>query len=174
MKPLHRTAPRAFTLIELLVVMAILSILGAMVIGGVMAARANARKNQVIGEMKMLEAAIARYQNDFSDFPPSEGDDTGLLGNESLLKCLLTDKKEGPYIAAKDFRTGDTNRNGDLEILDVWNKPLRYIHHRDYGKKPPNKREFRLGSGGPNGTWEDGGKDSDDLVNWDKAKPDLQ
>ena len=48
---------------------------------------------------------------------------------------------------------------------------MRYLHHKDYGNRPANKRTFRIISSGVNGEYEEGSKDSDDIVNWDKNRP---
>jgi len=103
---------------------------------------------------------------DFNEYPASDGDHEGIQGNELLLMALQTKDKDGPYITSKEVRTSDTNGNGLNEILDEWGYPIRYVHHRDYGKEPPNQRSFRLWSCGPNGVSEELEFESDDIRNW--------
>lgn len=158
---------------EMLVVISIISILAGLVLAGLSTARRRAKEMQTEALLTAaLRGALDRYEADYQDYPPSEGDITGIRGSELLWRCLRSEKKEGPYLDAADVRTCDSNMNGDPEIADAWNRPIRYLHHRDYGSRKPNKLNFRLISAGANGVYEEGAKNSDDIVNWDKAKPD--
>jgi prepilin-type N-terminal cleavage/methylation domain-containing protein len=160
-----------FTLIEMLVVVAILGILGSLILTGVNAARRESQRKQTMATLTIIGAAMARYETDFSDYPPSDGDATGIGGSELLLECLTTDKKEGPYLdPGKDIKTVDSNNNGKMEIADAWNKPIYYWHHRDYGNEEPNKRTYRLISGGLNREFEEGQRGCDDIANFDTEK----
>lgn len=163
---------RAFTLIEMLVVITIITVLGGLVLGAISVARRTAKERSTEGTIKLLEGALNRYENDFQDYPPSDGDNEGIRGSENLYRSLKTEKKEGPYIGGNDVQTCDVNRNGEPEIADAFGKPMGYIHHRDYANKAPNKRTFRIISPGVNGRFEDGSRGSDDIVNWNKDKPD--
>ena len=157
----------------MLVVIAIVSILAGLIVTTLATARQEAAKKRQMAAIDLMEKAyIERYVTDFSEYPASEGDREGLQGNELLLKALLTKDKDGPYINAKEVRTADTNGNGLKEILDEWGHPIRYVHHRDYGKEPPNKRSFRLWSCGPNGVSEDLEFESDDIRNWKPGQED--
>jgi len=162
---------RGFTLIEMLIVISIITILGGMVLAAISIARRTSRENATAAIIKQLEAALTRYESDFNDYPPSDGDAMGMRGSENLWKYLRTEKKEGPYITSKDVQTCDSDHNGQLEIADAFNHPILYIHHRDYANKAPNKRTFRLISGGANGKFELEERDNDDIVNWNKMRP---
>ena len=162
---------RAFTLIEMLVVITIIGTLAALILAALMTAKTHARVKNVEGQLKLIAGALQRYENDFQDYPPSDGDLEGLTGAENLWECLSTEKKEGPYLKSGDVRTCDSNNNGKMEISDEWNRSIRYIHHRDYGNKNPKKHDYRLISIGPNGIFDNGIQDSDDIVNWNKNKP---
>ncbi|HYG75385.1 MAG TPA: prepilin-type N-terminal cleavage/methylation domain-containing protein [Planctomycetota bacterium] len=160
-----------FTLVEMLVVISILTILGGLVLTAISSARRTAKERATEATIKLLEAALMRYETDWQDYPPSEGDGEGLRGSENLYQYLRIEKKEGPYITSKDIQLSDVNKNGEMEIADAFNRPLLYFHHRDYANKAPNKRTFRLFSYGANGVNDDGRAGSDDLVNWNKDRP---
>jgi hypothetical protein len=116
----------------------------------------------------LLKAALSVYETDFDDFPPSNGD--GIKGAASLYKCLTTEKKNGPYIKLGELAPC-TTEDGSSAFADGWNRPVYYLHHHDYRNKPPNKRDYRLMSAGPNGVYESGNKGSDDIVNWEIDNP---
>ena len=163
----QRAATRGFTLIEMLVVIAIIAILAGLIVTTLATARKHAAIKRQQAAIDLIEKAyIEHYVTDFSEYPASDGDKEGIQGNELLLKALLTKEKDGPYLHIKEIRTGDSNGNGLKEILDEWGNPLRYQHHRDYGKEPPNKHSFRLWSCGPNGVNEWAEPNSDDIRNW--------
>ena len=157
-----------YTLIEILVVLAIISILGGLVMGGLVAARRHNQIQRCQFLLKMLEAKITEYETDFQDYPPSEVEDP-IAGNECLLRALTTKEKGGPYISLKDTRTCDSNGNGLPEIADEWGQPLRYLHHRNYRRENPNRRTYRLYSIGPDGVEDPYNPGSDDLTNWKKG-----
>jgi prepilin-type N-terminal cleavage/methylation domain-containing protein len=166
---------RGFTLVEMLVVIAIISVLAGLVLAALGAARRTANEKATQATLKLLEGMLERYAMDFQDYPPSDGDETGIRGAENLYRCLRTEKKEGPYLVdTADVRTCDSNRNGELEIADAFGRPLHYLHHRDYGSRNPNKHTYRLISAGANGVYEGGERHSDDIVNWDKNSPEAE
>lgn len=163
---------KGFTLIELLVVMAILAILSGLILGVMASVQKGSKIRLTEARFQLLKSALDRYEHDFDDYPPSLGDD-GIKGGISLYECLITEKKGGPYIKLSDIPSGDAG-HGDMAFLDTWNKPIYYLHHRDYRNQPPNKREYRLLSSGPNMIFDGGSKEGDDVVNWNKDKADLQ
>jgi len=165
------TRSRGFTLVEMLVVISILTILGGLVLTAISAARRTSKERATEAMIKLLEAALMRYETDWQDYPPSEGDGEGLRGSENLYMYLRIEKKEGPYITGKDIKVTDSNKNGQMEIADEFNRPLRYFNHRDYANKPPNKRTYRLMSFGSDGNNDDAAVGSDDIVNWSKDRP---
>lgn len=156
---------------ELLVVIAIIAVLAALSLTGLSYARRVSNERATLATIKIMESALERYETDFHDYPPSDGDSDGIAGAENLLECLSTEKKEGPYIKSTDVKSVDSNQNGRPEPADHWNQPIRYWHHRDYQNRNPNKRTFRMISGGVNAIPENGRKDSDDIPNWNKDKP---
>jgi len=164
-------ASRGFTLIEMLVVISIITILGGLLLVAISAARSRAMISRTDAQIKLISAAILRYEQDFQDFPPGAGDEEGLEGAESLLECLSTEKKEGPYLKAGEVPTSDVDGDGRYEMEDAWRQPIRYWHHRDYRNQPPRKGDFRLISNGPNRQFEGGAPESDDVVNWDRERP---
>src|SRR5262249_11259993 len=102
-----------FTLIEMLVVVAIITILGSLILAGLGAARKTANINQVKIMIKGLEAALERYEGDFNDYPPSDGDTTGMTGAENLYECLRTTAKSGDYLPkSSDYRTVENPKTG--------------------------------------------------------------
>jgi prepilin-type N-terminal cleavage/methylation domain-containing protein len=165
---------RGFTLVEMLVVIAIISILAGLALTALITARRTSKENAIRAQLKVIESALERYENDFNDYPASDGDTDGIVGSENLYRSLSTELKEGPYFKAGDLKTMDSNQNGELEIADEFNRPIRYWHRRDYQNRPPNKRTFRLLSTGADGVNENGIPSSDDIVNWDKLKPEQQ
>jgi prepilin-type N-terminal cleavage/methylation domain-containing protein len=169
--PNFHTRTKGFTLIEMLIVISIITILGGLVLVAIGAASRTSKERATEAIMKQLEAALMRYESDFQDYPPSDGDTQGMKGSENLWKYLRTDKKEGPYITAKEIPTCDSDRNGDMEVADGFKRTILYVHHRDYANKPPNKRTYRLISSGANGKMDDGQRGTDDIVNWNKDKP---
>lgn len=158
-----------FTLIELLVVITIISILGAIILGSMAAVQTTTKKNLTAARLQLLASALNRYESDFDDYPPSNSDD-GIKGALSLYECLLTEKKNGPYVKLSDVPTCDATGQNESAFADAWGKPIYYFHHRDYRNQPPNKREYRLISCGPDRQFNNGEKDSDDIVNWNKEK----
>jgi general secretion pathway protein G len=166
---------RGFTLVEMLVVIAIISVLGALVLGALASARRRANEMATSATIKLLEGCLERYMMDFQDYPPSDGDETGIRGTENLYRCLRTEKKEGPYLQDNaDIRTCDSNGNGETEIADAFGRPIHYLHHRDYGSRNPNKHTYRLISAGADGVYEGGDRHSDDIVNWKKDSPEAE
>jgi general secretion pathway protein G len=156
--PICRTASRGFTLTEMLVVILIIGMLAGMIMGAVGAVRRKAGRDRTRVCLQTLRAAILMYEGDWHDFPPGNGK---IEGAESLWQALSSTRFEGPYLRKGDIPVADTNNNGRKEIVDNWDQPLSYIHHRNYLGEP-NPDEFRITSPGPDGK----AATSDDINNW--------
>jgi prepilin-type N-terminal cleavage/methylation domain-containing protein len=153
---------RAFTLIEMVVVVGIVLILMALMLVTIMAVRRHQHVKDTGMTIHHIESALTLYQEKFADTPPSNGDLSGISGAENLFEALNT-KEFKPLL--RDTPTCSTP-SGKTVFADAWNHPIRYLHHKDYDNKPPNKLEYRLISAGLNGTFEHGAADSDDIGNW--------
>ncbi len=169
--PLFRARRKpGFTLIEMLVVITIISILSGLVLAALSAARRQAKEKATALLLTQIGGALDRYEQDYQDYPPSDGDLEGIVGAENLLKCLTSEKKNGPYLRYEDIHVCQTEHGVDA-IGDEWRHPIRYLHHRDYGNHAPRKGTYRLISAGADGIYQNGERGSDDIVNWDKEKP---
>jgi prepilin-type N-terminal cleavage/methylation domain-containing protein len=156
---------RGFTLVEVLVVMAIISVLAGIVVASISVARKFGDIKATGIEIQTLVQGINGYSQQRGDYPPSSL--AGLKvkppnltndGNETLVICLSSRKKGGPFFEFKEDRL--TNGDGDalspkdfgilrkdldpvqtvsylFEFIDLWGNPFVYIHNRDYGKKLP-------------------------------------
>jgi prepilin-type N-terminal cleavage/methylation domain-containing protein len=151
--------PRAgFTLVEMLVVLIIISVLLAMVAGGVVSAIKTAKIKRTQTLLITLGAAADRYQTNFLAYPPTDLrlvfrkttlPNTTNLGIESLVACLSTQRKGGPFYQPPNEMSAYCNADGDsiasvptkpyyktgalLEYADAWGNPLVYVNSKDYG-----------------------------------------
>ena len=155
----------------MLVVLAIVSILAGLITVAVMAAKKASKIKFTEARIKLIEAYIQSYHTDFNEYPRSAGEDP-VLGNERLLEQLRTDDKNGPYLKMAEIKTVDSNGNGIQEIADDFNQPLQYLYKADYNRAKPNRDSYRLWSMGPDGVSDPMNPGSDDILNWDKTKPD--
>jgi prepilin-type N-terminal cleavage/methylation domain-containing protein len=209
-----RVNPRrknGFTLIEILVAIAILAALAGMLLPMLGGARKAAAAKAAKATIERIKLAAEAYCNDFGDYPPTSLASLGVStnganeGNESLVRCLTTRAEHGPYLAydEKDLANTDSDHIlGDdplrsaiaakdlFELVDPWNNPYIYFHHRDYkstskleryiffdGSRPscrpqpsaktgtyPAPTGFMIWSAGPNGENENG--EGDDVCSW--------
>jgi prepilin-type N-terminal cleavage/methylation domain-containing protein len=151
---------RAFTLVELLVVVLILGLLSTIIVGVYTTQVERARVAATRSTIAALELAINRYQIDLGDFPPSGSGNlpytlpASFEGSGYLQAALMTslsgqstapgsNRWQGPYITVKNERLGDINGNsladpslvasitaGNLQFLDAWSQPIRYVRAR--------------------------------------------
>lgn len=68
-----RNTQRGFTLIELLVVIAIISLLSSVVLASLQGARASARDNRRLQDLRQMERAVQMYHNDNDSYPDTGG-----------------------------------------------------------------------------------------------------
>ncbi len=140
-----------FTLIEMLVVVAIIAVLAGLlipVLGG-FAGTGEAVKAQAA--IAQISSALEAYVADFHDFPPNTLADMGLsanglnAANESLVACLSTGQKSGPYVEipesdlsnldddkVPDFNQSTFGVRSAFEWIDPWGNPYIYFNVRAY------------------------------------------
>lgn len=120
----HRSTPAAgFTLIELLVVLAIISILAALLVPGIIKARCHANEGVALAMIKDVTAALKARQTDVGSFPATQ---PGFVtsGPSGLVQVLGTPSGPGgfPYYEfnqnAVDPSTG--------EFIGPLNRPFYY------------------------------------------------
>ncbi|MGE0711111.1 MAG: type II secretion system protein [Planctomycetota bacterium] len=148
---------RRFTLVELLVVIAVIAILVGIAIPAMSGIRSRSQRKATEAFLQRLKLAIETYSNDFGDYPPSDFGRAGFPkkhnaeneGGEVLVRCLTTSAKKGPYVELTEQELGNEDMdmlgsgnptksiiaNQDLlEVRDVWNNAVLYLHNRDYDK----------------------------------------
>src|SRR5258708_32146935 len=86
----NRQSSKGFTLVEMLVVITILILLGGLFLGPLSIARRQAKVKATDSNITLLKSALERYENDFQDYPPSDGDNEGMKGATNLYGCLKT------------------------------------------------------------------------------------
>ncbi|MCI0651141.1 MAG: type II secretion system GspH family protein [Planctomycetes bacterium] len=162
----RRTAAGGFTLVEVLVVIGIIVLLAGIAMPALNLARKHSMKKVARTDMNAIAVAVGAYESDFGDFPPSsleflEDGKFSYTGNgvnagiESLVACLTTRRKGGPYLDER-FRNEQALANTDKdalvdsalkehldsellegsdelwELIDPFGNPLVYVHFRDY------------------------------------------
>lgn len=193
---MRQSTMRAFTLIEMLVVVAIIGILLSVSFAAFSGATGTARKGATKTMIEQIKTALENYSNDFGDYPPSSprrSKDKGINdGIESLVRCLMTTEKNGPYLQFSDKKLYDSDSDSVYEVIDDWGRPFIYLHNKDYAKgqkvsildenlvatsvdakgsksdktsQYQSLSSFQIWSCGPDGK-NNGGKD-DDINSWD-------
>jgi len=141
-----------FTLIELLAVLVILGILIAVLVPRLLGSTDAARTRLQRAEFVKIDAALAEYEHQMGDYPPSSfraewgvpPNDTN-TGTEALVLSLWSPKWPGTNLSVEAL----VNTDGDaskkplatfpkpdlLELADAWENPVAYFHRRDYGKQ---------------------------------------
>ena len=126
-------AGKGFTIIEILVVVGIIAVLASLLFPALLAHLEGARIEETRAQLRIIEAALSQYQNQFGDYPPSygEGDNPGA---ESLLAALCTTENGGPFLKEREARrwAGDADGDGRKELVDPWKNPWIYFHNSDY------------------------------------------
>jgi prepilin-type N-terminal cleavage/methylation domain-containing protein len=145
------TGRSAFTLIELGAVLAILSILAVFLATQIGTADEVVQAKLVRAQLEEISAALAHYENEQGDFPPSSfGGAVGAApnaantGSERLVLALWSDGLDGCGISPDDLQNVDGDETTaqvselptrDLfELADAWGNPIAYFHHTDYGR----------------------------------------
>ena len=150
-----RKRNRAFTLIELLVVVFIIALLAAILMPSLSSLFERGRKKAAMVELQQIQIAIALYEENYRDFPPTLLEDLGLkqhnqinAGIESLVLCLSSQHKNGSFYPFRESQLENTdsdlspvplrsltktifNTNELFEFMDPWGNPYLYFHYRD-------------------------------------------
>ncbi len=127
----------AFTLVELLVVIAVCSMLMALLLPAVQAARATARKAQCANRMKQIGLAIHNYHTLHDQFPPSkwgiEGpDDTYRRLKHHILSFLLPFMEQNALYDQIDFSKHWYDNEAVKTHLSIYHCP-EAPRHTTYG-----------------------------------------
>jgi prepilin-type N-terminal cleavage/methylation domain-containing protein len=151
-RPRPRRARRGFSLIELMAVLVILSILMVFLVPRLTGMRDSAEARLARAKFGGIGAAIAEYEGEFGDWPPSRftaewgsAPNETNLGAETLVLSLWSDEWGGTSLDSEDVvNTDDDRAKKDLtatfgkelfELADPWGNPIAYFHRRDYGRK---------------------------------------
>jgi len=144
------TMKKAFTLMELLVVVLILGLLATIAVGVFTNQVERARYASARTTIAAIELAATRYQLDLGEFPPSGSSLTKVFEGNGWLYLALTRsvsgdtsapasaRWQGPYIDVKKLNLGDitgapieettdTLDIAEIQILDPWGTPYRYV-----------------------------------------------
>jgi prepilin-type N-terminal cleavage/methylation domain-containing protein len=148
-----RARERGFTLVEILVVIAIIAVLSGIAIPVLSSVKTRQKATATKMLIERLKGAIEHYSDDFGDYPPSSPKLAGLPatgtddGIKTLVRCLSTKKKSGPYFQFEDdvLKKDDSGRQvsgnptdsyfatKDLfECVDAFGNALIYLHNADY------------------------------------------
>lgn len=144
-----------FTLVELLVVIAIIAVLAGILLPAISAVTERSRSKSALAELYEIQTAIALYEQEHRDFPPSNLAQLGIkshnqinTGVECLVICLAENQNNGqPYCVIRERMLANTDADispislrklapnlmtNDLwEFCDPWENPYIYFHFRD-------------------------------------------
>ena len=143
----HRVTD-GFTMIELLAVISIIALLAALLFPAFGAIRRNAKETTTRTFLKSIETALAAYEFDWGFYPPDKSTVAGKTyeSSEALNYYLTTAfrlqpnaakgeiaavKDSGPYIDIPERHRSDSDGDGNIEIIDLWNSPVEYDNIRD-------------------------------------------
>ena len=121
---MRRARLRAFTLIELLVVIAIISVLIALLLPAVQAARGAARKLSCSNNLRQIGIAVINYQDAWTVYPPSRmiflpaGSDRRSVNG--MLTLILPYLEENALCQAYNFELGFEHADNQ----EVINQPI--------------------------------------------------
>ena len=120
-------------MIELLVVIGLLAILTSLLFPALFAHLEGARIRDAESQLRIFQAALARYRGELGDYPPSAGTGDN-AGAETMLAHLLTREGGGPFLTEGVIAQwlGDADDDGRQELADPWGNPWVYFHPSDY------------------------------------------
>ena len=136
-------AKKYFTIIELLVVVAIISILAALILGGVAAARESARETQAKTDVQMLALAIENYKSTYKTYPfdSASGADANVTttttgtADDGMLYALWGPGTWGIGNARKQKfykNSGKELSSGEFELRDPWGNLYQVYYDGNY------------------------------------------
>ena len=149
-----------FTLVELLVVILILGILMSVLLPRIFATRVSAEESRCRGIIGQLAVVAKTYDTDTGDYPPDDlasfpgrlrltlnRENDGIeafvvalatSGSSSCMRLLDDMDSQGLLGNTDNDRAGGVigalQRREQMEILDPWDNPFAYFHHRNYRK----------------------------------------
>ncbi len=130
-----------FTLVELTVVLLIIGVLASILIPVVTNRVTDAKYTQALADIAKMETALAAYELDLQDFPPSGITNMTMFLLHSSTGSAFSAPKgwHGPYLDVKTDRiisiatTANLFGTGSTQaIVDPWGHVYSYVHWRDY------------------------------------------
>lgn len=182
-RSINRSTRSGFTLIELMIVVAIIGILVAALVAGLLLAVAKGETAKAKDFVtNLIPAAITKWQadsnvdsNTYPASPKLTDGDSYFLGNAELFKELITDPKKAgktPYLTDEQYMEGE--EGGKPVFLDPWNKPYIYRNYnmkrsasgrtQNFGGRRYNANTYDIISMGPDGIlYDDDNGNNDDV-----------